>query len=251
MASWGLMKGLGEGLQSVGKTMLAEELAKRREARAEELAQRKEQREAARNRTTPQDTRYVKRDGVWWEDVMGGEENVLESRLAPQNKIEEFKAEEEERKRKAEADATAARKALADAALSENRARDYDADREFNMEMARQRSSADMVRANNSGSRRALDAPVEYSAEEVIDLIGRSNKSTFDAIAKKYPDYVNPTDYMQMVRRAQQDADERGINANAYLQDILMRYEQKLRDRAKTAPSSSTGRPGRSLEGRN
>lgn len=108
MAGWGLMMGLGEGLQSVGKMYmdvkkeeLLEKAEKRKEERAEQRQIAQEQRAQVRMETTPdpKQTRFIEKDGALWEQSRSSTGNVLEEKLANKQDIDRINLE----KRKEEA----------------------------------------------------------------------------------------------------------------------------------------------------
>lgn len=235
---WGAMMGLGQGLQQVGG-MLSD---MNKEKMREQLALQREERAALRNRLTPKGKEYVQRDGVWFEQILGGEMNVLEERLAPENKVKEFTAAAEERAAQAEKRALDAKKAEQDIEWGAGReARD---ERDFAAREAQRKdaSARGWASVNNRGSRGLDDVDTEPSREEIVSLVTKENKATFDALAKKYPEVAKSTDFQRMVRRAVDDGFyARGINPNEALQDILNEYENELINRAGASSSGSSG----------
>lgn len=233
--SYGWMIGLGDGLQSIGKDMMQQKLTEAREARAEEMAARREQRAADRNRTTTQEQRYVQRDGVWFEQDLGGEKNVLDERLAPENKVREFNDQEAKAKASAEKAALDARIGEARAGLAEKELANYDADRAFDQQhkLRSLESRARVGDYSDSGS-------AGPSEEEVVELLKDENKSTFDAIAKQFSDYtdqngeplVRPTAYDSLVRRTIKNLAARGVPMdrwNAEFQRSMDEYVKNIR----------------------
>ena len=108
MAGWGLMMGVGQGIQDAGKMYMdvkKEEMLQKAEQRKEERAEQRriaqEQREAVRLQTTPdpKQTKYVEKDGLFWEQTRSGTGAVLEEKLASKSDIDAINLE----KRKAEA----------------------------------------------------------------------------------------------------------------------------------------------------
>lgn len=236
---YGGMIGLGQGLQTVGKSMLADELEKRREARQEELTIAREKREQERKRSTPDPklTEFVQQDGVWFEVLKGGEGNELERRLAPENKVREFTQADEDRRRSLENDILTGRKKAADAAIAERQLADYDDDRSW------ERGYKERSLSLRGSSRRGLDEDDEPTQEEVVDLLVDENKDTYNSIRTKYKDADagSATDLDAMARRAVRDAYARGINPNAHLQEVLRAYERRLKQAAPAKAATGTG----------
>ena len=225
---WGILQGLGQGLQEVGMTQfkatLDEKLRKAREAREEELTKRKEQRQADRDRTTPDPsaTQFVQKDGVWHEQIRSKTGNILEERLAPENKVREFNKKEADDKLDAEKDALAIRTGTARVALAEKELANYDEDRQFE----RSYKMAGLESRSRTG---AYSDDKEPTEEDVVSLLVKENQPTFNALAKQYEGQTSATDLQAMVRRSVKDAYARGINPNAHLQEILKAYEKRLK----------------------
>jgi len=108
MASYGLLIGLGEGLQGVSKSLMdmnktkfEEELVKKREERAQARKIEDENRAEIRLRTTPDPaaTTFAEKDGVLFEQIRSKAGDLLEERLANKMDIDRINLE----KRKAEA----------------------------------------------------------------------------------------------------------------------------------------------------
>lgn len=244
MADWGLLGGLGEGLQQVGmaqfKGQLEEKLAAAREKRAEELEARREQRRADRERITPDAnaTQFVQKNGVWYEQVRSKQGNVLEERLAPENKVREFAQQEEDRRRSLENEVLTGDVKRAQLDMARKELANYDSDRAFD----RQYKMASLEARARSGS--YSNDNEEPSEEDIVNLLVDENKSTFDQIMSRNKDTTTPsnaTDLQEMARRAVRDAYARGINPNAHLQQILKIYENKLRAGKPAASTSGSG----------
>lgn len=108
MAGWGLMIGLGQGLQSAGqmymdvkKDEMLQKAEQRKEERAEQRKIAQEKREEVRLYTTPdpKQTRFIEKDGALWEQNRSSTGNVLEEKLANKQDIDRINLE----KRKEEA----------------------------------------------------------------------------------------------------------------------------------------------------
>ena len=108
MAGWGLMMGLGQGLQSAGQMYMdvkKDELLEKAEQRKEERAHKRkiadEQRAQVRLETTPdpKQTRFAEKDGLLWEQTRSGTDKLLEEKLANKHDIDRINLE----KRKEEA----------------------------------------------------------------------------------------------------------------------------------------------------
>lgn len=240
---WGVLSGLGEGLQAVGgahmKATLDEKLAAARAAREEELTIAKEKRAAERARNTPDPklTDFVQQDGVWYEVIKGGEGNELERRLAPENKVREFQQADEDRRRSLENDILTGRKNAADAAMAEKKLANYDDDRSW------ERGYKERALSLRGSSRRGLDEDDEPTQEEVVNLLIDENKDTYNSIRTRYKDTEagSATDLDAMARRAVRDAYARGINPNAHLQEVLRSYERRLKQAPKAKAETGTG----------
>lgn len=164
--------GLGQSLQQVGGMISDNYKSKMKE----QLEQQREERAILRNRNTPKGKEYIQKDGVWFEQILGGEQNVLEEKLAPENKVKEFTQADEDRRREIEADALKLRKGLADASLSEKKASTFDEDRAFDMEQARRRTAADELRASRSGRSSLEDTATAPTESDYIDALSDKYK---------------------------------------------------------------------------
>lgn len=94
---WGLLQGLGEGLTSVGKTLLARQLEIEREKRAEEREIAREERRAQREATTVASHKPEIDDqgNVWMRAYNAAGEPLDKRRPATQIEIEDFQRQRE------------------------------------------------------------------------------------------------------------------------------------------------------------
>lgn len=97
---WGVLQGLGQGLQSIGKWKMEQDAEKRRTMMAEQLQRDREER-AKLAYDSSQDSMEKSPEGVWFtvKKNKGGE--VMDRVLAPKNKIEEAEDAEKTRGLKA------------------------------------------------------------------------------------------------------------------------------------------------------
>lgn len=91
---WGVMMGLGQGLQQVSGMMLDQnkaKMAEKLELEREQRAAEREERIFQRNQNTYGQTVYEQDgEGVWWEIDKAKNNSTLDRRLAPKSKIDEF-----------------------------------------------------------------------------------------------------------------------------------------------------------------
>lgn len=111
---WGLLQGLGEGLTSVGKALLAEQLEKEREKRAEEREIAREKRQAERAATTVASYKpEIDNQGiVWMRGYNAAGKPLDDRRLASVTEVEDFQRQRESNRLSLEklvADTTTAR----------------------------------------------------------------------------------------------------------------------------------------------
>lgn len=180
MANWGLLMGLGEGLQQAGG-MLA---ANGKQKLASKLDQEKEVRANARAdklREMDQlsfDHTGLKKDGdgVLWEVDYAKNNSTLDTRLASPDKIEAFNLDRDKAKKSLEAD-------MLKIDLSRKELADYDADKALSRELTQARIGqakdtglAAITRATNAGSGKST-APASMS-------------EAADALVDNYPDLV-------------------------------------------------------------
>ncbi len=223
--SWGMMLGIGQGLQSVGKDMMAKKLEEAREKRQDELDKAKEARDAARKRATPDPklTRYVQNDGVWFEVIKGGEDNELERRLAPENKVREFQQQEEDRRRSLENDILLGRRRAAEVSMAEKALANYDADRAW--ERGYKERSLDVRATGRGSSRVSLDDTSPTDSEYIEELL--KQKDAFKEAG------VPETERINLARMALRRARIDNAAPASSLMSILDEYK-------KANPSTST-----------
>lgn len=94
---WGLLQGIGEGLTSVGKALLAEQLEIEREKRAEERERAREQRRAEREATTVASYKpeIDNQGNVWMRAYNAAGEPLDKRRPASVTEIEDFQRQRE------------------------------------------------------------------------------------------------------------------------------------------------------------
>lgn len=91
---WGLLQGLGQGLQQLGGMKMEQDAEKRRAQMAEKLQADREERQEQRMRTRPdpsQTTYEEGEGGVTWKIIRSATGNELERVLAPKTDIEKIK----------------------------------------------------------------------------------------------------------------------------------------------------------------
>lgn len=151
---WGLLQGIGEGLTSVGKTLLAEQLEKEREKRAEERERAREERRAQREATTVASYKpEIDNQGiVWMRGYNAAGKPLDERRLASVTEVEDFQRQRESNRLSLEklvADTTTAKfnadrlptKAAQDDEMHGVRKRQIEASTAASLALANQRNS--------------------------------------------------------------------------------------------------------------
>lgn len=123
---YGLMAGLGEGLQQLGgsvfKAKFLDKLKEEEALRAEKRAEAKEAAKIAKQN-------YIQKDGVWYEQDVNPQGKVVDERLAPQNKVEEFNRKTEKDKAEAQKEALTLRTLEQTLSLNDKKLATFDEDR--------------------------------------------------------------------------------------------------------------------------
>lgn len=126
MANWGALMGLGEGLQQFGGSVFKSKFLDKLK---EEEVLRKEKRDEAKTAAKIDKQNYIQKDGVWYEQDVNPNGKVIDERLAPMNKVEEFNRKTEEGKAQAKEDALRLRTLEQTLSLNERKLADYDTDK--------------------------------------------------------------------------------------------------------------------------
>lgn len=96
---WGILQGLGQGMQIIGGNMMDISAEKRRAAMAEKLEQDRFNREQSKFDPTQTKYKQIDTDGgpLWYEVKHNKAGDVIDRQLAPKNVIDEMTAAQEER----------------------------------------------------------------------------------------------------------------------------------------------------------
>lgn len=210
---WGVLSGLGSGLQQVGsqisKSALDEKLTKAREERASQLEINREARAEARKASEVAETKLeTGTEGeLWQQDYNYKGKPIGERKLADKTKIDAIRAAEVEAKQKAT-------KSALDIAIGERKLEDYDINRNLDLdykragidqrlasaERSRVTGQAAMIRANKpnaSDEAAATATPREYAnllkteASGIIAQYKVSKENTNGLTAAQIDDVAN------------------------------------------------------------
>lgn len=226
MAGWGLLSGLGAGLQQFGnawtdkaKSELAQQLELQREERAEQRAIAKEERAADRLARTPAEHRIVQgEDGALWRQGFNASGSPVGDRQpASADDIRSFnqgqqKVNDEARKR----------------ALDIGRL-EYDTQRrpvEDALADEAKRAQADSYRASAAASRaratRSLDGSSSASSEDtgIYDYVDEFKKQVSSTL-KEYEDVLPASEQDAFLRKVLEDSVRYGIQPRNLLGDAL------------------------------
>lgn len=181
MSNWGILKGLGAGMEQVGgsifKAKVLDKLKEEETIRSEERADRRKKAELA---NTVHDTKYIERDGVWYEQRRNKNLEVIDERLAPKNEIDRLNTERDTNKITLD-------KLIADRDLGQKKLANYDADRQMDIEDRdlTRRNIESQIAENKAQAERALrpdyratdnDDEKEYSPGELAQMLIEENE---------------------------------------------------------------------------
>lgn len=232
MASYGLLAGLGAGLQEIGgsifKAKVLDKLREEEEVRAEE-------RKAAREAKQVKETRLEdKGGGNWVKRSYNSLGDVVREDVAPANEIEAAVAAAEKVRRdkeKDELDIQASRKAL------EN----YDADktlarRKVESEIAENDAQAQYHRGlgrQTGSSRTSLDSSIGKGEEDYAqELLKQST-----ALRKQYEgEGMTAAEFENIVRSTNREAAIKGVDPRSILAGNLQRYASRKKEQASRFP---------------
>lgn len=235
MADWGILQGLGQGLQNFGNTIsanakaeLEEKLRQEREARAEERLEAREERALKRFGSRE----YEMRNGALYEVDYnkGGEE--MDNRLAPQNKIDAYNREKQKeeitlenliltgQKTRAEIEHMPQRYAM-EAARNEALIRQSNASADYSLAGALNRIEYPQgTRGSGSGGNKAVSMTDATTKAVFHDTVTAKDGSTSSVLNKeKYNAFLNSRAYREIPDK----------NEGAAVFDQMYNEEQKIR----------------------
>lgn len=232
---YGLMEGLGAGLQQLGGSVFK---AKFLDKLKEEEAVRAEQRKEAREANTIKEQKYVQKDGVWYEQDINNYGKVMDERLAPKNKVDEFTRSEQKEKLSIE-------NLVTGTDLNKKKLAAYDEDRALDTEMARAKiasekadvglkgAQADYYRmGGSSGARASAEAESAGPEDYVQELIKQSADLKKQYTAGKEPK-LSAAEFQEAARAAVTEGARRGMDPRQILAETLRRFE-KMRSKKYT-----------------
>lgn len=223
---YGLMAGLGEGLQQLGGAVFkAKFLDKLKEEETIRAEKRKEAQEAAKI----DKKEYINRDGVWFEQDINPSGQVINERLAPKNKIEEFNRNEQKEKIGLE-------NLITSSTLNKKKLDTYDEDRALDIEATRakieqdkagaeeNRAQADYYRMGGSGgAKAAAEAEAAGPEDYVQELLKQSKGLETQYTVGKTPK-MTKAEYIQLARAAVLEGAKQGVDPRSTFAEILRRY---------------------------
>lgn len=237
---WGGLGGIGEALTGVGKSMLADGLAKRREAREEERAIAKEKRDLEKFDKEAYRQIEVEPNRTLWHKVRvnkAGQDMGAPELLTDQSKISELNSEDTRRRTD---------DSIAAISLKKLEREEGYADEDRRMELEKHQANmsalgaltsqreltgqAAMVRANKAGSRSNEGFTLSLG-EAFKELDGLAKDDV--AAAKKAG--VTPAE-MDVIRQSAIDAAAKDASA-----DVSSLYKVKLRERIRQLSANERG----------
>lgn len=224
MASYGLLAGLGAGLQEIGgsifKAKVLDKLREEEEVRAEE-------RKAAREAKQVKETRLEdKGGGNWVKRSYNSLGDVVREDVAPANEIEAAVAAAEKTRRDKEKDEL-------DIKTSKLALENYDADkalarRKVESEIAENEAQALYARGLGRQSASVAKANQPKSYEDTVDEFVKDNKNLFDEYVKTSDEdgekYMSASEFRSVASQAVRAAAERGLDPRSFFADHLRRY---------------------------
>lgn len=234
MAGWGIMAGLGKGLETAGemwsekaKSEFAEKLAQAREERAEERQVKREERQAARAESTVAGYKPLRDESgvTWMQGYNAAGAPKGERRLANQQEIEEFN-------RQSQADKLTLEKLTSQAAIEDFKASrlEKEASMEDTISAARLRGIEADIGATNAlrdQRNRKDDGPddekVTLSAEDVADALLSDNKS----LVEQYG--LTPSQANDLAMSAIRDGRASGQDPKSLFRKALPKFVDELR----------------------
>lgn len=225
MANWGLMMGIGQGLQQVGGMLEADSKTRL----AAKLSQEKELRDAAREQQRFDreqlsfDKTGLKKDGdgVLWEVDYAKNGKELDKRLASPDKLESFNMDREAASNKLKADALTID-------MNTRKLEDYDEDRgleravkQSTIERNRDTGLAAITRATNSSAGKSTaPASLSEAADTLVDSYPDLVKEVTTAPSGETP-LLSAADVQRVAAESVKIAAQRGQDAAAIFRDAL------------------------------
>jgi len=158
MSNWGILKGLGEGMQQLGgsifKAKVLDKLKEEEQVRAED---RQTRREEAKRASTVAQVRYIERDGVWMEQKLNSNYNVIEETLAPKSEVDRLNRERQK-------DQVSLDNLVSQTELNKKKVANYDEDRamgkeehQLDLELKRSGIAENLAQADSARRRGTSD----------------------------------------------------------------------------------------------
>lgn len=243
MAGWGLMMGLGQGLQGLGQTLMdnnkekmRQQLENEREARRAKLDYAKEQRQVAR------ESQRVASEGVTFDEsgnpyrvTRNSNDQVLSREPLSAYEAERMRrtAEMEDAKGELELRLAEGRAALTDKELSY-----YDQDKSLEHEATRASIFSSYQNAAAAGRRNVDEAP-SFSVSEASDVL----RKRYDDLSEELE--VPVAQRTRMARRAIEWARANNLDAGTVYEEFLRKYPAALEaEEAKRAAEKGKGGGG-------
>lgn len=229
---WGALMGLGQGLQQLGGSMqenakakMLQQLELDKEERAEQRQVERENRAAARQEAQRakqvESTKFVQRDGAWFEQKLNADRAVVDEQLA--NKADIDRLNREERKEQASLD-----NLLTTQELNRKKLDTFEADRALdrrmqeaqisNYEASAQASRArgDSLESKLTGGAGGMEDAVDQLLKDSGALTGQYTKPTDDEALP-----LGQGDLREIARASVKAAAERGVDARTFFSNAL------------------------------
>lgn len=228
MANWGALMGLGEGLTQLGGQVFK---AKFLDKLKEEETIRGEKRKEAKDAGTIKEQKYINKDGVWYEQDVNLNGKVIDERLAPKNKIEEFGRSEQKEKLGIEAQLLGIGKAKRDESYAaEDRALDVEGAKAKIAESAadvrlKDAQAGYYASGGGAGAKASAEAEAAGPEDYVQELIKQSADLKKQYTAGKEPK-LSPGEFQEAARAAVTEGARRGMDPRQLLAETLRRFER-------------------------
>lgn len=226
MANWGLMMGLGEGMSQLGGQVFK---AKFLDKLKEEETVRAEKRKEAKDAGTIKEQKYINKDGVWYEQDVNVNGKVIDERLAPKNKVDEFGREEQKATLGIEALVLGNKKAQREEGYAaEDRARQVRMDeakiKSEEADVGLKGAQSDYYRSGgSSGSRASAEAEAAGPEDYVQELIKQSADLKRQYVFGKNPK-MTAAEFQDLARKVVVNAAQQGIDPRTAFAEAIKRF---------------------------
>lgn len=226
MANWGALMGLGEGLTQLGGQVFK---AKFLDKLKEEETVRAEKRKEAKDAGTIKEQKYINKDGVWYEQDVNLNGKVIDERLAPKNKVEEFGRSEQKEKLGIEAQLLGIGKAKREEGYAaEDRALDVEGAKakiaESKADVDLKGAQADYYRSGGgAGAKASAEAEAAGPEDYVQELIKQSADLKRQYVFGKNPK-MTAAEFQDLARKVIVNAAQRGIDPRTAFAEAIKRF---------------------------